>query len=72
MVSGACAILSSTAWRENNAHKRLTEEASGADVFHTALNGASEKCLCACVCVCSLYAYEWDGKMKKTKQKTSF
>lgn len=59
VVSGACAILSSTgkmpARRENNAHKRLSEEASGADVFHMALNGAAAS---VCVCVCSLYAYK--------------
>ena len=52
-----CYIVSSTgkvaARRENNAHKRLSEEASGADVFHMALNGAAAQ-----VCVCVLNAYE--------------
>lgn len=65
VVSAAFAILSSTgklpARRENNAHKRLSEEASGADVFHMALNGAAAKCVCAC----SLYAYEGDRKKKR-------
>lgn len=63
VVSAACATLSSTgklpAQRENNAHKRLSEEASGADVFHMALNGAAAA---KCACVCSLHAYEWDRK----------
>lgn len=30
---------------DNNAHKRLSEEASGAAVFHTALNGAAAACV---------------------------
>lgn len=50
VASAASAILSSAgklpAQRENNAHKRLSEEASGADVFHMALNGAAAKCVC--------------------------
>lgn len=49
VVSGGCGIVSSTgklpARRENNAHKRLSEEASGADVFHMALNGAAAECV---------------------------
>lgn len=54
VASGGCAIVSSTgkvpARRENNAHKRLSEEASGADVFHTALNGAAAACVRVCAC----------------------
>ncbi len=58
VVSGGCGTMSSTgklpARRENNAHKRLSDEASGADVFHMALNGAAAKSVY--VCVCSLCA----------------
>lgn len=49
VVSGVCAVLSSTGKlpappeSENNAHKRLSAEASGADVFHMPLNGAITK-----------------------------
>ncbi len=59
VVSGGCGRVSSTgklpARRENNAHKRLSAGASGADVFHMALNGAAAaKGVCVCVreCVC--------------------
>lgn len=34
---------------QNNAHKRLKKEASGADVLLTALNGTVENCLGVCV-----------------------
>lgn len=48
MVS-VCAIMSHagklSAQRENNAHKRLTKEPSGADVLLVALNAAAENCL---------------------------
>lgn len=58
---GVCVTLSRTGKlpprQEDNAHKRLMEGASGADVFHEALNGAAE----ICVCAWSLHAYEWDG-----------
>lgn len=34
-----------SAQQENNAHKRLKREPSGADVLLMALNGAAENCL---------------------------
>lgn len=72
VASGSCGIVSSTgkvpARRENNAHKRLSEEASGADVFHTALNGAAATCACVCSRACVHLPYmdgsdtEWGKK----------
>lgn len=69
VASGACAILSSTGKlpvrRENNAHKRLSEEASGADVFHMALNGATAKCVCVCVHVVYMLMRETEEEKKE-------
>lgn len=67
-----CAIVSSTgkvpARRENNAHKRLSEEASGADVFHTALNGAAAACVR--VCACSSYECKRHREGERNWEKT--
>lgn len=52
---------------ENNAHKRLSEEASGADVFHVALNGAAVGS--GCVCVRVLYMLTTETEEKKSQRK---
>lgn len=66
VLSAAYATLSSTgklpAQQENNAHKRLSEEASGADIFHMALNGAAAKCACVCVHVVCMLMSETERK----------
>lgn len=47
---------------ENNAHKRLSEEASGADVFHVALNGAAVGSGRVCVRVLYMLTTETEEK----------
>lgn len=72
VASGSCGIVSSAgrepARRENNAHKRLSEEASGADVSHAALNGAVTTFVCVCVRV--LYMVASDTQNREDREKT--